>query len=131
MVLDAGAAVDLLLNLEPESAWVGERIGSVDLLHAPHLIDFEVAHAVRRLAMTSDVSAERGALALEHLGQLRLVRYPAVRLLDRVWELRHNLTAYDASYVALAEVLDVPLVTTDRSLARSRGHRAEVLTPAR
>ena len=68
-------------------------------------------------------------MALEDLRRFRLVRYPAGRLLGAIWELRQNLTAYDAAYVALAEAPDVPLVTTDERLARSTGHTATIVSP--
>ena len=76
------------------------------------------------------LTPERAQQALSALAELRVVRYPATRLIDRIWQLRENVTAYDAAYVALAELLAIPLVTTDARLARSTGHTAEILTPA-
>ncbi len=72
------------------------------------------------------MSHERGAEALEDLASARISKYPHTPLVARIWELRGNLTAYDAAYVALAEVLDAPLVTTDGRLAQAPGHRARV-----
>jgi predicted nucleic acid-binding protein len=95
-------------------------------LHAAHLLDVEVAHVLRRYALAGDVSAKQGSEALEDLEDLSLRRYPHDVLLPRVWELRANLTAYDAVYVALAEALDAPLLTRDRRLAGAAGHRARV-----
>ena len=95
-------------------------------LHVPHLFDVEVLHAIRRYSLRGTLSLEQGYRALEALRSMRVARYPHAALLPRIWELRENLTAYDAAYVSLAETLDAPLVTTDARLARASGHRATV-----
>jgi len=95
-------------------------------LHAPHLLDVEVAHVVRRYAATGELDAERGREVLADLADFPLHRYPHDFLLPRIWELRNNLTAYDAVYIALAEALGAPLLTRDRRLAAAPGHRVEV-----
>lgn len=95
-------------------------------MHAPALVDFEVAQVLRRLVAGGAMSASRGRAALELLAELPVSRHPGVPLLPRVWELRANLTAYDAAYVALAEALACPLLTGDASLARAPGLRAPV-----
>src|SRR5439155_1478000 len=82
-------------------------------LHAPHLVDLEVAQVLRRYTASGEMDAQRGLQALEDLGDLPLVRYPHDLFLSRIWDLRDNLTAYDAAYVALAEALAAPLVTRD------------------
>ena len=126
IVLDASSVVELLDGSRP-GAVVAERIQDPsESLHAPHLLDLEVAQAYRRAVYEGAVSAARAAEALEDLVLLDVFRYPHDRLLPRVWELRQNLTAYDASYVALAEALDCPLLTCDRRLARSGHGRARV-----
>ena len=103
-----------------------ERLCDVgDTLHAPHLIDIEVAQVLRCYAAAGQIEPGRCREALGDLSDFPLHRYPYDVLLPRVWELRHNLTAY-AVYVALAEVLDAPLLTRDRRLAAAAGHRARV-----
>ena len=126
MVVDASALLDVLLNV-PSAARLAERIlQSGRTIHAPHLIDVEVAQALRRHVMAKQVDAVRASDALENLSAFPLIRYPHDVLLPRIWALRSSLTAYDAAYVALAEVLDVPLVTRDAKLARSHGHAARI-----
>ncbi len=95
-------------------------------LHAPHLIDVEVAQVLRRYAANGEINSERGRMALADLADLPLRRYPHDFLLPRIWDLRNNLTAYDATYVALAEALDAPLLTRDTHLAAAAGHRAQI-----
>jgi predicted nucleic acid-binding protein len=126
IVVDASAAVEALLNL-PHAAAVRSRIfASGETLHGPYLLDVEVAHVVRRRTLTGVISARRGREAIEDLVALPLRRYPHLALLPRVWELRNNLTAYDATYVALAELLGAPLITRDGALASAAGHRARI-----
>ncbi|MFQ5739236.1 MAG: type II toxin-antitoxin system VapC family toxin, partial [Acidobacteriota bacterium] len=87
-------------------------------VHVPHLLDLEIAQTLRRYVRTGSLPAARGKLALEHLRQLDFVRHRHDLLLSRIWRLRHNLTAYDAVYLALAEVLGATLLTADRALAK-------------
>lgn len=118
--------MELVLNT-PAGAAVAERIAPpAESLHAPHLVSVEVAHALRRLAELGSVRTTAASDALRDATDLDIIRYDHEVLLPRVWELRKNLTAYDAVYVALAEALDAPLLTADRRLARSRGHRATI-----
>lgn len=129
IVLDASAVIELVLATRAGEA-VARRIRSgEESLHAPHLLDVEVAQVMRRLAKDGIVEAERARGALDRLPQLAIHRYAHEYLLPRVWELRRNLTAYDAVYVALAEALDAPLLTLDRRLGRSSGHGARVEVP--
>jgi predicted nucleic acid-binding protein len=121
IVLDASAAMSGLLNAGPAR----EALAS-EPLHAPHLIDAEVANAMRRRVVAEQVDAGAGWRALVTLQRLGMTRYPTFSMLDRIWELRHSLTAYDATYVALAELLECPLLTADGRLSRASGLRCPV-----
>lgn len=126
MVLDASAAIEWLLQTKAGARVEARIFSRAAALHAPHLLDIEVAQVLRRYVAAGAVTASRGRAALEDLADLSLTRYPHEWLLERVWELRDNLTAYDAAYVALAEALDLPLVTCDGKMASAPGHRARV-----
>jgi len=95
-------------------------------LHAPHLLDVEVAQVLRRYAAAGELTPERGREALMDLVDFPVHRYPHDVLLPRIWELRHNVTAYDAAYLALAEILAAPLVTCDARLAAAPRHAAKI-----
>jgi predicted nucleic acid-binding protein len=126
IVLDASAAVAGLLN-----DGAARRILGDEQLHTLHLIDSEVASALRRHCAAGRMDEKQAVAALDVWRRLGVVRYPAHGLLGRIWELRENLSAYDAGYVALAEGLDCPLVTVDARLAASPGIRCSVtLLPA-
>jgi predicted nucleic acid-binding protein len=126
IVVDASAVLEVLLRT-PAAAAVEERLFLPDeTLHAPHLIDLEVAQVLRRYAAVGEIAAERGRLALADFADFPIERYPHTILLPRIWELRANLTAYDAAYLALAEVLDAALLTRDRKLVAATGHRARI-----
>ena len=99
---------------------------SGETLHAPHLIDIEVTQTLRRLAILKEITAARGKHALEDHVALNIKRAEHKDLLERVWTLRDSITAYDAAYVVLAEILDAPLITCDARLARSHGHKARI-----
>jgi predicted nucleic acid-binding protein len=126
IVVDASALLEALLRTPAAEAVERQLFDSRRTLHAPHLLDVEVAQVIRRYAATGDLDAERGHMALADLADFPVCRYPHDFLLPRVWELRHNLTAYDAVYVALAEALGAPLLTRDRRLAAASGHHAQV-----
>jgi predicted nucleic acid-binding protein len=126
IVLDASAAIELLLRTPTGSRIETRVFQASESLHAPHLIDLEVAQVLRRFVAVGTIASVRGEEALEDLRNLSLVRYPHEMLLARIWELRDNFTAYDAAYVALAEELDALLLTCDRKLASARSHRAHV-----
>ncbi len=128
IVVDASIIFEVLLQT-PDAARISQRLSAPgETLHAPHLLDVEIAQTLRRYVRCKDISADRGAEALADLTDFPIYRYPHLVLLPRVWGLRHNLTAYDAVYVALAEALDAPLVTRDRALQAARASvRVEVL----
>lgn len=123
--MDTSAVLASLVAAQPDEALVARLGGDADL-HAPHLLDVELVHALRRLVHRGELPVERAHAARVDFADLPIVRYPHVALLDRMWELRDNLTAYDAAFVALSEALGVPLVTTDARLASAPGHSAEV-----
>lgn len=123
IVVDASAILEVLLRTTDAADWL---LDSAETLHAPHLLDVEIAQVIRRYEARGELSAERGQEVLTDLMAFPVARYPHDGLLQRMWELRHNLTAYDAVYVALAEALDAPLVTRDERLASAPGHNAIV-----
>ncbi|HVY35506.1 MAG TPA: type II toxin-antitoxin system VapC family toxin [Caulobacteraceae bacterium] len=127
IVVDASALVEVLLRTSGAQAVEDRLFARQQTLHAPHLIDLEVAQVVRRYVAKGEIDGERGRLALADLADLSLRRYPHDMLLARIWDLRANLTAYDAAYVALAEALDAPLLTRDQRLAVAAGHYAQVV----
>jgi len=125
LVVDTSAVLAALVARQPAAGLV-ERLAQDGDLHAPHLIDTEVLHALRRLTITEQISEDRATDVRTDFAELALVRYPHQPLSDRIWELRHNLTAYDATFVALSEALGAPLVTCDARLASAPEHRAHV-----
>jgi predicted nucleic acid-binding protein len=126
IVVDASALLEALLRTPAAEAVERRVFDSGRSLHAPHLLDVEVAHVVRRYAAAGELDAERGREALADLADFPLCRYPHDFLLPRVWELRNNLTAHDAVYIALAEALGAPLLTRDRRLAVAPGHHVQI-----
>ena len=122
IVLDASAAIDWLLQT-PTGRQIEKRIYQHgESLHAPHLLDLEVSQVLRRLVRENTVPASRAEAAIQDLLDLRIHRYPNFILLPRIWQLRHNLSAYDAAYVALAEQLHATLVTRDVRLKSASAH---------
>jgi len=120
-VVDAGVFVELLAG-----ALSAERLGDEELA-VPHLVDSEVTNALRRLVLRGDLTDDQGSAAMEGFDRLMLTRYPADWLRPRMWALRHNISAYDATYVALAEMTGATaLLTTDARLASAPGLRCAV-----
>ena len=125
IVLDASAVVELLTNSPVADVIRQELAGCGESLLVPHLIDVEVVSALRRLAGMQQIDAHRAAEFLAGLAALPAERYEHTPLIGRIWELRHNFTAYDAVYIALAEATDSVLYTCDEKLVN--GHRARVI----
>jgi predicted nucleic acid-binding protein len=123
LVVDTSAVIGALVG-RPLDKRLVDRLSVDGDLCAPHLLDVELLHALRRLVMGGQLSEDRAADARDDFADLTVARYDHVALADRTWELRHNLTADDATFVALAEILDVPLVTCDTRLANASGNRA-------
>lgn len=126
IAVDASAILEVLLRSERGARIERRLLAEGASLHAPHLMDVEVAQVLRRYAAAGTLSAERGLEALTDLADFPVHRYPHDWLLPRVWALRHNVTAYDAAYLALAEALEAPLVSCDGRLASAPGHSARV-----
>jgi predicted nucleic acid-binding protein len=125
LVVDTSAVLEALVARDPAPGLV-ERLAQDGDLHAPHLIDTELLHALRRMTTNQTLSDERATDARTDFTELTLVRYPHEPLSDRVWKLRQNLTAYDATFVALAEALATPLITCDARLAGAPEHTATI-----
>jgi predicted nucleic acid-binding protein len=128
VVCDASAVVALLLDAGPAGRWATSTLSGADLA-APALLRFEAANILRRHEMAGLVSADQAAQAHADLVDLAVEQWPHEVLAPRVWQLRHNLTVYDASYAALAELLDVTLVTLDSRIGRAPGLACTVTTP--
>lgn len=126
IVLDASSVVELVLRL-PGGDTVARRLDQAESsLHAPHLLPLEVIQTIRRLSALRLITPDLAAAALVDVADLDVLLHEHNDLLPRIWDLRHNLTAYDAAYVALAEVLDAPLLTFDARLAAAPGHLATI-----
>jgi predicted nucleic acid-binding protein len=124
-VVDASLVLVLLANRLSDEL-LRKRLAEPRTLHAPHLVDAEVTSGVRGLLLGRKLTLERAGEMLADYQTLRIVRHPMSPYLEPVVRLRHNLTAYDAFYVALAETLDVPLLTRDAKLGGSVGHSADI-----
>lgn len=121
IVVDASAALEAMLS----AGEARRRLGS-ELVAVPHLVDSEICHALRRLCRQGAISVPEAERMLDHWARLGVQRFGVVALLSRIWELRDNLSAYDATYIALAEALDSSLLTADAHLARAPGLRCPV-----
>ena len=127
IVIDASALIEVLLGTANAAA-IRTRVFAVgETLHGPHLLDIEVAQVLRRYVARRDLDVARAALALEHLAAFPIRRYAHTVLLPRIWASRDSITACDATYVALAEALDAPLITCDARLAAVPGHAAQIV----
>lgn len=128
VVCDASALVAVLLDGGADGAWATRALSGV-ALRAPSLLAFEAANIIRRSELAGTVSGDQASQAHADLVELAVEYWPYELLLPRAWELRHNLSSYDASYVALAELTQTPLITLDRRIARTPGVRCPVTTP--
>lgn len=126
IILDASVVVDLLIKPPAETVHLKVRLAEEQASHVPHLLDVEVAHALRRLLLTGQLMEVPARRALRDLADMALKRWPHRALLGRALALRDQLTAYDAIYVAMAEATGATLLTRDARLARAGGHRARV-----
>ena len=126
IVIDASAVLEVLLRSQA-GVEIEKRIFSPrENLFAPHLLDLEVLQVLRRYYAFGEIDSERGKEAIEDLKDLPIHRYRHDIFSHRIWELRHNMTAYDAAYVALAETLPATLLTRDAHLASAAGHEAVI-----
>jgi len=128
LVIDASAVVAALVDGGQDGRWAESELAA-ESLAAPHLMPVEAANILRRAVLAGDLSADIAALAHDDLVQLRVDLFPYEPHAQRVWQLRDNLTAYDAWYVALAEALDAPLITLDERIARAPGPRCDIRLP--
>ena len=116
----------MLLRLDRSEALMNRILSGHVRAHVPHLLDLEVTQVLRRYCRTGDITPARGEQAILDLAELPLERHSHEPLLGRIWQLRDNVTAYDAAYIALAEALRAPLLTLDRALSRVPGVRVAV-----
>lgn len=130
LVCDASAMVSVLLDSGDTGTWAAERLAGADLF-APALMPFECSNIIRRHELSGLVSADQAVQAHADLVDLPIDLWPYEVLATRIWQLRANLTSYDAAYIALAETLNVPLVTVDKRIQRAPGIGCAVDTPAR
>ncbi len=128
VVVGAALVVAALVDDGPDGRWA-ESVLTLGELVAPHLMPVEVANILRRSALAGDISEEIAAIAHDELLELAVDLFPYEPFAERVWELRANITSYDAWYVALAESLDAPLATLDGRLARATGPRCKFRLP--
>jgi predicted nucleic acid-binding protein len=124
IVVDASAVLEFFAGAAPDEK-LRRRILTTGAV-APELLDIEIAHVLRRMAARGDIPDADAEEALRDITEAPIARTPHRPLVPRIWELRHAVTAYDAAYIALAEALDAPLVTTDAKLAGSNGHDAVI-----
>ncbi len=124
-VVDASVLVTFYLSDDPRRVEVVSRLGRGDALYAPSHLDIEVVSALRGLALANPVVETTVPAALRHLAGFPIRRMPLAPHFDRIWELRANVTAYDAAYVALAEQLSAPVITCDKKLAAASGTRCD------
>ena len=126
IVIDASVLANAIADAGPDGHRARSELRAAGELAAPDLVDVETTAVLRKRWLAGTINDERFALAIEDLGDLSIDRYPTLPLMRRAYELRANVTAYDAAYVALAEVLDCELLTGDRRLANATGPRCKI-----
>ncbi|HNM84141.1 MAG: type II toxin-antitoxin system VapC family toxin [Mycobacterium sp.] len=125
---DSSAIISFLVDSGPDGSWVADTLAH-STLHAPALLPFECGNILRRHEAAGLIGTDQADQAYRDLADLPVELWPYDALAARIWELRRNLTSYDAAYVALAEAIGVPLVTLDRRLARASGAACVMRTP--
>ena len=130
IVVDASVLIAALVEYGDDAVWARKITANPDM-HSPELIFAEVMNSLRRSEINQDISTVQAEFARNDLLRVGLSLYPFTPFAERIWDLRHNLTCYDAWYVALAESLGCPLITLDRRISRAGGVGCEVLTPPR
>lgn len=128
VVVDSSLIVAALIDTGPDGVWAEEVIDD-QVLYAPELVRAEATNVLRRLERAKQITTAEANGAQEDLTQLEIEQFPFEPFSDRIWELRHTVTSYDAWYVAVAEELGYPLATLDRRLARTVGPKCKFLTP--
>jgi predicted nucleic acid-binding protein len=126
IVLDASALLEILLRTDRADRLMERAFSGSEQMHAPQLLDIEITQVLRRLVRQNEITAPRAELALQDLSHLLIERHEHQELIQRIWQLRDSLSAYDGAYVALAEALAAPLLTCDSKLAGTHGHRAKI-----
>jgi len=130
IVLDSSAALDFLLGTDERAMWVESQLDAAGWsLHATYVIDVEVFAVVRARVQSRMIAPGRGRALLDAFAEFPLTRYPHIQLFDRMWALRTHVSSRDASFVALAEALNAPLLTTDLRLSRAHGIRTTIIAP--
>lgn len=124
IVVDTSAIIDILIGT-PDARLV-RRVEAEATLHAPHLIDIEALSTLRRLVTLGELTVDQASQMRVHFSELSVRRYPHHHLSERIWQLGDNLTPYDATFVALSEALEVPLITCDAGLAAAQRHSARI-----
>ena len=126
IVVDASALLEILLRTDRADQLMERALSGSEQMHAPQLLDIEVTQVLRRLVRQKEITAPRAEQALQDLSNLLIERHEHQEFIQRIWQLRDSLSAYDGAYVALAEALAAPLLTCDGKLAGAHGHRAKI-----
>ncbi len=126
LVLDASLLIEVLLRTPRGIRHTDRVLDARQSLHAPHLLDIEALHGLRRLTLAGELDTQSAERALVTLSELPLIRHEHTAFMGRIWQLRKSLTAFDAAYIALTEALPAVLLTCDGRLARAHGHHAQV-----